>query len=59
MPGTIFRAKMLGISFTGRGEAIINCGHDNSMLTTLNLTPLVPMYRTRKGTHNDANIVYI
>jgi hypothetical protein len=28
------------------------------MLTTLNLTLLVPMYRTRKGAHNDANVVY-
>jgi hypothetical protein len=29
------------------------------MFTTLNLTLLVPMYRTRKGAHNDANFVYI
>jgi hypothetical protein len=29
------------------------------MLTTLNLTLLVPTYRTRKGAHNNANVVYI
>jgi hypothetical protein len=29
------------------------------MLATLNLMLLVAVHRTQKGTHNDANIVYI
>jgi hypothetical protein len=29
------------------------------MPTTPNLTPLAPVYRTQKGAHSDANIVYL